>query len=77
LVPVQVDAICIGIGGLGPHHPGRGGDLLHRLALHPKAGDEGADLGLSGMTLHDGLHGPGHLLFGQILPGDHFVDGFF
>ena len=34
-----------------------------------RAGDEGADLGLGGLAVHDGLHGPGHLGLGQVLAG--------
>ncbi len=78
-VPVQVDEpVTDGdAGGLGPHHPGRGGDLGHGLALHPQRGDEGADLGLGGLPIHNGLHGPDHLGLGQVLPADYLEYGFF
>ena len=78
-VPVQVHQVVThgDTSALGAHYLGRCGDFHHRLPFHSERRDEGSNLGLGGLPLHDGLHGSHHLPFRQILPCDDFVKSVF
>ena len=58
--------VVLGHGGcdVGAHRTGAAGDLLHRLALHPKPDQEGRDLGRRSLAVHH-LHHRGVGLLGQ------------
>jgi len=48
--------------GPGPQRPGRAGDLLDRLPLDAQGRNKGTDLGRSGLSAEDLIHGPFHFL---------------
>src|SRR5690606_33715914 len=59
------------------HGGGSAGNLVDALALHAQADQEGADLGVRGLTGHDEVHGLGHLLRCQVQVLDNAGNGGF